>query len=210
MPFTSWKTIGALTQYRTTKFKQRRQIQTRFGHLQNVQIGGCTGLSFGWVQRYCRYPAETGASRIAILNTDQYWSNIDYLASVFNSNHAGTTYTGRVSTVTQHALGKSVTGHATQISRTDFSTAIAHFDANPGAHVIVMSLGGVNTSHLCAAYQGAANLIFFDPNSGEYTVPNASRAAFLGSLHTQYGTYVSAAGTRIALTINSLLICHLA
>ena len=209
MSFTSWATIGALTKYRTTKFKQRRQVFTRFKHLENVQIGGCTGLSFGWLQRYFKCPDETGSARIAILNTDQYWINIDYLASIFNSDLKDKKYLDRIKTVTLEALHKTVTAHVFQISKTDFSRAIDHFDSNPGAHMIVLKLVA-STDHLCAAFQTGTSLIFFDPNSGEYTVPNASRSNFFEALHTQYLTYVQGDGKRSAKTIQNFLICHVA
>ena len=51
-------------------------------------------------------------------------------------------------------------------------------------------------------YRKEGALVFFDPNSGEYVVPNAQRRAFFTALEQQYATYISATGTRIAITVD--------
>lgn len=207
--FTSWATTRALTAYRTTKFKQRRQIMTRFRHLPHVQVGGCTGLTFGWLQRHRRSPSEGGTARLAVLNTDQHWNHIDYLASVFNSRAAGKSYADRIATVAKHSLGMKAGEMCEHTSAKDFSAVIHHLDNHPGYHAALMVLGGANTNHICAAVQRSSDLVFFDPNSGEYTVKNEHREGFFTALYAQYRTYVSSTGARRNITIDKLIFLQL-
>jgi hypothetical protein len=199
--FTSWKTSLSLRRFRVAKFKQRRQIQTRFKHLENVQIGGCTGLSFGWLQHHMREPGHPPAGRIIALDSDRSWVQIDYFAEVFNGT-AAPSYQARVDAIAPFALGQgSCVMQATNETGAMFEDAIKHFDDNPGHHAIIMVLGKVDTNHVCAAHQGDTTLRFFDPNSGEYVVGNGQRRTFFQALAQQYGTYVSATGKRININV---------
>ncbi len=211
MPFTSWKTTANLKQYRVAKFKQRRQIFSRpaLRAMANIQIGGCTGLSFAWVQRHQKQRGEMPADRIAYLNTDEAWANTDYFAGFFN-NTPHHTYADRVAYVAPSALGMRKGGTAIEKDYASFATALRHLDANPGHHIVLMDLNGkgVSTNHFCSLYVDGGKMKFFDPNSGEYLCTSAQRLDFFKALTAQYLTYVSASGAAIAIKFKEVQFHH--
>ncbi|WP_334189586.1 hypothetical protein [Noviherbaspirillum sp.] len=208
--FTSWKTISDLKRFRVAKYKQRRQIKSRplLATLPEVQIGGCTGLSFGWVQRYRKVPAEVAAKRIDYLNSDQGWRNIDYFAGFFN-NLPAASYGERVDVVAPAAVGMRRRGTVTETNYATFGSALTHLYANPGFYIIIMNLKGMPTNHLCALYAHPDGMIFFDPNSGEYKVPRGRMLDFFLALVRQYATYVTSAGAKVPLSFREIQFHHL-
>ncbi len=207
--FTSWKTIYALSRHRVAKYKQRRQLNTRphLKVLENVQIGGCTGLSFTWVQRHQKNPGETPSQRIEYLNTDQAWTNIDYFAGFFNNIPAGS-YAERIEVVAPASVGMQRRGSVSERDYESFATALEHIIANPGYHFVMMCLKEVPTNHICALWSGVNGVVFFDPNSGEYKVSKGKIQALLKALTAQYATYVSSTGVKTKLTFREIQFHH--
>ncbi len=208
--FTSWKTISDLKRFRIAKYKQRRQLKTRplLATLPEVQIGGCTGLSFGWVQRYRKVPAEAAPKRVEYLNSDQGWRNIDYFAGFFN-NLRGADYGERVDVVAPAAVGLRRRGTVQETNTATFGAALAHMYANTGFYIVIMCLRESPTNHLCALYAHPDGMVFFDPNSGEYRVPRGSMLAFFQALVRQYATYVSSTGVRNPLSFREIQFHHI-
>jgi hypothetical protein len=192
--FASWRTPLALKMYRVAKFKQRRQIKSRrhLMNLANIQNGGCTGLSFCWVEQRLWYPRVPASVRIARFNTDEAWTRIDQLAHRFN--HSGLGPAQRVNVVAPNIPGR---GRGTPIDidgQGDFNELSRALDAAPGYHVIELAFRNEFLTHLCAIYNGGVRLEFFDPNSGEYHMPALAVAAFFRNLRSHYAKYVTPSG----------------
>ncbi|WP_041599063.1 YopT-type cysteine protease domain-containing protein [Hahella chejuensis] len=211
MSFTSWKTISALKQFRVAKFKQRRQIMTRplLQQMKNIQVGGCTGLSFSWVQRHQRQRGETPANRIDYLNTDIAWKNTDYFAGYFN-NTKHHSYADRIASVAPTSLGMRHGGVVIEKNYDTYGSALQHLSNNPGHHIVMMVLSGkgISTNHVCALYVDADGMKFFDPNSGEYRCTTGKRLDFFKQLTAQYHTYVSSGGVAIDITFKEVQFHH--
>jgi hypothetical protein len=207
--FVSWPTISALSKFRVAKYKQRKELKSRplLEAMPNVQIGGCTGLSFGWTQRIQLNPSETASKRIAYMNTDQAWRNIDYFADVFN-NLPARTYGQRVAEIAPHACGMKKGVSASEMDPTTYATAIQHIAAHPGYHMVIMALRGAGTNHVCAMRAGG-DINFFDPNSGEYKVSPKNLKAFFLALTAQYATYISARGVKLNITFSEVQFHHI-
>ncbi len=208
--FTSWPTISALKKHRVAKYKQRRQIMTRplLQAMPNIQIGGCTGLSFAWIQRHQKMPSETSSDRIKYLDTDQAWSNVDYFASVFN-NLPAKDYATRIAEIAPHSCGMKKGSSVIEKDFSGFSTAIKHLNDNPGYHVVMMCLTPVKTNHVCGAWSGSGGIVFFDPNSGEYKVTKKQTQDLFKSLVLQYASYVSAKGIKTSIKFSEIQFHHI-
>ncbi|WP_158070110.1 YopT-type cysteine protease domain-containing protein [Motiliproteus sp. MSK22-1] len=186
------------------------KTRAHLSSLKSVQIGGCTGLSFQWIQRHKRFATEKPTDRIEFLNSDGAWTQIDYFAKQFNSWRTGGTYPERVEKVTPHTLGGQMGEHHQEFNTATFSKTLAHLNNNPGYHIVIMELKGANTNHVCALHQDDNKMTFFDPNSGEYSLSSSNRASFLKNLETQYGTYVTSGGKSQSLSFESVHFCHVA
>jgi hypothetical protein len=196
--FTSWPTPLALKVFRVAKFKQRRQIKSRphLATLPYVQNGGCTGLSFCWIEQRLWYPRVPASVRLARFNTDEAWTRINQLANRFNNSGLGRS--ARVSAVAPNIPGR---GRGTPIpidGDGDFGDLRRALDAEPGYYVVELVFKGRSISHLCALYNGGMGLEFFDPNSGEYLLPKLAVASFFRHLRTHYANYVGADGRAVA------------
>lgn len=196
--FTSWPTPLALKIHRVAKFKQRRQIKSRahLAGLAHIQIGGCTGLSFCWIEQRLWYPRVPASVRIARFNTDEAWTRIDQLANRFNQG--GLRGAARVNAVAPNIPGRR-RGSAIEIDGDgDFSDLRQALDAAPGYYVVELVFKGKSISHLCALYNGGMGVEFFDPNSGEYHLLKARAAAFFRNLRAHYARYIAPNGSAAA------------
>lgn len=192
--FTSWPTPMALKMFRVAKFKQRRQIKSRphMRTLPYIQGGGCTGLSFCWVEQRLWFPRVPASVRIARFNTDEAWNRINQLANRFNNS--GLVGAARVNTVAPNIPGKR-RGAAVMIDGdSDFNDLRRTLDTAPGYYAVELVFVDKTVSHLCALYSGGMGLEFFDPNSGEYYLPKAGTAAFFRNLRSHYATYIDTDG----------------
>jgi hypothetical protein len=195
--FTSWKTLSALAKYRTAKYKQRRVLnETGWIADARLAVGACAGLSLEWCKMHRQKPDWSASKRMDAFKVGSKFEQIAWIADVLNN--VGTTYAERLQMTCRAYLGQSRAGVELEVPGMS-----AHLAANPGYHVVLMVLrrAGGNTNHLCALYQGLTHLTFFDPNSGEYKVPNGERANFFQQLEAQYATYVTGAGQRDPVTI---------
>jgi hypothetical protein len=194
--FTSWPTPLALKLFRVAKFKQRRQLKSRphLATLPYVQGGGCTGLSFCWIEQRLWYPRVPASVRLARFNTDEAWTRIDQLANRFNNSGLGRA--ARVDAVAPNIPGKA-RGAAIPIDGDgDFQELRQVLAAEPGYYVVELVFKAGRISHLCALYSGGMGLEFFDPNSGEYVLPKAAAAGFFRNLRAHYANYIGADGAR--------------
>jgi len=190
--FKSWATSDGLKAYRTAKYKQRRQLnhtfetKTKF-FIENptLQVGACTALSADWIKQGLMGKAE---SRVSSLTGSSYFEGAADFAKSFNST--GSSYEDRLKWAVRK-IGKTPTAVVKEDDFTAFATLLGHLRGNPGFHLILMEFSGVATTHVCAAHTSSSTLIFFDPNSGEYSADLAAGAAFFTELVEQYKTYVS-------------------
>lgn len=208
--YTSWKTKPRLKRFRIVKYKQRSQILTRpnLAVLENVQIGGCTGLSFGWIRRTRAAPHETPAQRLGYLDTDQSWRVIDVFAKYFNEQW-GPNYAARVTRTSLHGCGLSYQSGVTETNFLTYGTALPHIRANDGFHVLVLRFLELGPSHVCALYADTQGMRFFDPNSGEYYVGTNDQLEFFRALTEQYADYVAPNGVQASKTFSSVEVHHL-
>lgn len=192
--FSSWPTPVALKIYRVAKFKQRRQVKSRrhLMNLANIQNGGCTGLSFCWIEQRLWYPRVPAGVRIARFNTDAAWTRIDQLAHRFN--HTGLGPAERVNVTAPNIPGRRRGAPVAIDGQGDFGDLRLALDAAPGYYVLELAFRDQDLTHLCALYNGGAGLEFFDPNAGEYHVPTLAMAAFFRNLRGHYAKYVAPGG----------------
>lgn len=195
--FASWPTPLALKIHRVAKFKQRRQILSRphLATLPHIAAGGCTGLCACWIERRLQNPAEPAIARLASLNTDASWTRIDDLSRRFNQ---GTDRSDRAHGIMPNVPGKYRVAAIYIDGEGDFKDLAKKLDEWPGYYVIELSFKAGDINHLCALYNDGTRVHFFDPNSGEYVLPQALVTGFFRKLRTHYANYVSPGGGREA------------
>jgi hypothetical protein len=197
----SWKTTDALKVFRNAKFKQRTYTRKQdLSTLEDLEVGACAVLSIDWIKQHMQNQSAAGGEVRTQQLARTNWVAADQRANAFNNTgSAGEgTYRRPVAVaVTSNISTKAADGAGIQTPNR--ATLLGYLDAVTGRYyVIIMNLlrrGGTrSTGHMCSAYQSGTHLTFFDANSGEYYVANASRTSFLLALEAQYGTYVTPGG----------------
>jgi len=187
----SWPTIKSLTAFRTAKYKQRRVLnETGWIEDARLQVGACTGLSLEWLKAHHAKPAGSASSRMDSFKAGGRFAYIAQLAAVFNA--VGKTYPERIQLVARAYLGRADLGEA--IAGADTPRLLTYLAANPGYGMLMMKLSPATTNHICAYFQDATGLTFFDPNSGEYRAKDGDRTALIAALRAQYLTYLPSKG----------------
>lgn len=195
--FTSWKTISALEKFRTAKYKQRRVLnETGWIADPRLAVGACAGLSLEWCKLHRQKPDASPSKRMDAFKVGSKFEQIAWIADVLNN--VGTTYAERLQMTCRAYLGQARAGVSVDLPEID-----EYLEMNAGYNVVLMVLrrAGGSTNHLCALHQGLSHLIFFDPNSGEYKVPNGKIDIFFQQMEAQYRTYVTSAGQLDPVTI---------
>lgn len=205
MTWKSWPTIRSLEAFRTAKYKQRRVLNST-GWIEdpNLQVGACTALSLEWLKAHHANPSMSASKRIASFKAGADKTKLSWLAGVFNA--VGTTYPERIKMVARAFLGRANLGD--QIDGPDTAGLTAYLDANRDYGMLMMKLTPAITNHICAYFQDATALTFFDPNSGEYRVNNGDRRAMIAALRAQYLTYLYSSGLRAPQTIEFWVIAR--
>lgn len=195
--FSSWPTPLSLKLFRVAKFKQRRQLKSRphLATLPYVQGGGCTGLSFCWIEQRLWYPRVPASVRMARFNTDEAWTRINQLANRFNNS--GLRRAARVDAVAPNIPGRARGAALAVDGDGDFQELRQMLSSQPGYYVVELVFKAGSISHLCALYSGGTGLEFFDPNSGEYALPKAVAPLFFRNLRTHYANYIGVDGAKV-------------
>ena len=195
----------ALKIFRKAKFKQRRQIKSRahLATLPHIERGGCTGLSACWVERRLLNPTELAGARLASFNDDASWTRINDMARRFNGCTGGRAV--RVHAIMPNIPGKEHGDAITINGQGDFQDLSSKLAESPGYYAIELTFKNGLINHLCVFYYGGGRLHFFDPNSGEYQVPQSMVNIFFRTLRTHYANYVSSDdGSKIKQEFESL------
>lgn len=191
--YSSLPTSWGLSRYRTTKYKQRRELITSGNLRGNLAVGACTGLSLGWIQRHRNSPIESGAERVRNLGS---WEVNDARAGRYN---------GRVGSPPRDRVAAMLVNENLRISTTggfrfDNLAIFSKQAVENGYHLIHLETNATN--HICAAYVHEKGMIFFDPNFGDFSVKTSNFSAFIGQLKYQYlKHHVSSDGVKTEVTI---------
>ena len=191
MSWKSWPTIKSLTAFRTAKYKQRRVLcETGWIEDAHLKVGACTGLSLEWLKAHHAKPGGSASSRMDSFKVGGRFAYIAQLAKVFNS--VGLTYEERIQLAARAYLGRADLGK--MIAGAETAQLLTYLAANPGYGMLLMELSPAKTNHVCAYFQDATGLTFFDPNSGEYRAKDGDRTALIAALRAQYLTYLPLKG----------------
>lgn len=184
----------ALRIYRKATFDQRKEIlgRDRLRTMTYIQVGGCTGLSASWIEQRLWFPRAPASARLANLNTDAAWTRIDQMANRFNNGPP--TKRERVAGIVPNMPGKRRGDRVFIDGEGDFADLRGALKDKPGYYVVELEFKDGGPSHLCALYNGGVGLDFFDPNSGEYFLPESFAARFFRDLRAHYVEYVDASG----------------